>query len=272
MDYILSRSTSEGQLTHINQDKTINHLAYADDIALIDSSTSQANKHIKLLEKEALRVGLSINWEKTKYMTNIINEKERKKVKKIERVDDFKYLGSNICLSKEDILQRRKKAFAIFWSMKKIWSSADINTNLKVRLFHATCVPLLLYGCEAWIITKQMEKLINSFGTSCYRYILQRAKIERITNEEILNEVGRSELILEVRRRQLNNLGKLLRSNHPLKEYALYYPEIGKRKRGKPAETFNKYIEKITGKSIEELKQIVNNKERWLVEIIDGIG
>ena len=35
-----------------------------------------------------------------------------------------------------------------------------------------TCVTILLYGCESWVISQDMENKINAFATSCYRVML----------------------------------------------------------------------------------------------------
>ena len=41
-----------------------------------------------------------------------------------------------------------------------------------VNLFYTTCVIILLYGCESWVISHDMENKINAFATSCYRIML----------------------------------------------------------------------------------------------------
>ena len=269
MDYIISKcSTDTGFTTHQNPDTKINHLAFADDIVLIDESAKEAIKHIKSLSKEASKVGLSLNIEKTKYMTNIKNdEKNFKKFPNIEKVQEFKYLGSQIESSEADLQKRRQKAWTVFWEMKKVWSSKEINLHLKLRIYQATCLSIFMYGSETWIITKKMENTINAFGTSCYRYILQKSKRDRIRNEDILNKVGKENLINDVRRRQLKFIGKNLRTQNTTKKYTLYEPELGKQKQGRPKLTFRKYIEKITDRSSEELETI-SEEDKWLIEIV----
>ena len=43
---------------------------------------------------------------------------------------------------------------------------------LQQKLFNTTCVTILLYGCESWVISQDMENKINAFATSCYRVML----------------------------------------------------------------------------------------------------
>ena len=91
--------------------------------------------------------------------------------------------------------------------MSKIWRSSQIPNSLKLRIFESTCIPILLYGCEAWTLTKALEKCIDVFATSCYRVMLNIQKIEHIKNNELFKILNRKPLHLTVLRRQLNFLG-----------------------------------------------------------------
>ena len=62
----------------------------------------------------------------------------------LERVEDFKYLGSYIMSSARDIKVRKAKALN---DMSKIWTS-DISRPVKARFFFATVESILLYGSE----------------------------------------------------------------------------------------------------------------------------
>ena len=70
---------------------------------------------------------------------------------KIERVTKFKYLGSQISSSFDDISERTNAAYRTFWKMMKIWKSKDIKEEIKIKIkiFDCTCIPICLYGCES---------------------------------------------------------------------------------------------------------------------------
>ncbi len=75
----------------------------------------------------------------------------------IEIVDDFKYLGSMISSSEKDFKNRIGQAWGAFWKLEKIWKSKTISTRMKINIFQTSCISILLYGCEAWILTEQLK-------------------------------------------------------------------------------------------------------------------
>ena len=42
-------------------------------------------------------------------------------------------------------------------------------------------ITVLLYSCESWVISKAMENKISSFGTSCYRIMLNIERNQQST-------------------------------------------------------------------------------------------
>ena len=68
----------------------------------------------------------------------------------LEKKDDFKYLADS---SEKDIEIRKALAWKAINDMSKVWKSS-MNTELKKKFFVATAESILLYGCEAWTLTK----------------------------------------------------------------------------------------------------------------------
>jgi hypothetical protein len=70
--------------------------------------------------------------------------------------------------------------------------------------------------------------MLNSIATSCYRYILQIKKIDKIKNSYILEQVKKLHLIKSVQERRLRFIGKCARAtNNPItKKYILYIPNM----------------------------------------------
>ena len=78
----------------------------------------------------------------------------------LKEVNDFKYQGSWIDSTEEDIPIRKGLTWVAANKMKKILKS-NISRNVKERLFVATMKSILLYGSEAWTLTKSLEKQLN---------------------------------------------------------------------------------------------------------------
>ena len=173
IDYILRKVPVKfGFTTHICPLKVLSDLNFADDIILLDNDLKSAEEHIEALTKEASVVGLKMNLEKTKYMTNIKDIDDKYKLNdEIEKVNDYKYLGSYLNSTLKEFNIRRALSCKAFRNMNKIWRS-DMPTRMKLKLFKTLCIPILLYGCETWIMTKEIIKKLNAFVMNCYRIII----------------------------------------------------------------------------------------------------
>ena len=115
------------------------------------------------------------------------------------------------------------------------------STKMKINIFQASCISILLYGSEAWILTEQLKDKLNSFGTNCYRIMLGIKRIDKILKKTIYETVEQEPLSVKVARRQLTWVGHMMRRNDesPIQTYGLYEPSIqmGKNIRGKPINT-----------------------------------
>lgn len=75
----------------------------------------------------------------------------------VEDVEEFVCLGAtdrNDGGGTEDIKNRLNKARGAFYYLMKIWRAKNIGRNTKTKLFKTLVCPVLLYGCEAWKVTK----------------------------------------------------------------------------------------------------------------------
>uniref|UniRef100_A0A8D9DWW4 Craniofacial development protein 2 n=1 Tax=Cacopsylla melanoneura TaxID=428564 RepID=A0A8D9DWW4_9HEMI len=142
--------TNEG----ITMGQIINILAYADDIILIAETEDGLKTLARTLVDEATPFGLEINVGKTKYMYFTREERRRKEdldmgEDKFERVDSFKYLGSNLDEKnrmEEEILERVKIGNRTRFSLKKMMSSKLLSRTSKLRMYKSLIIPVVLYG------------------------------------------------------------------------------------------------------------------------------
>ena len=148
IDYIMKElPKNNGVVTHLEPITKLTDLCFADDIVLFDSSINKAYQHLRELEEGAAKAGLHINTHKTKFIANIEDNTD-KLGKKIEKVNDYIYLGASISSTENDIKRRLILAKSCFYNLKNIWKSAEIPVNLKINIFQTTCLAVLLYGCE----------------------------------------------------------------------------------------------------------------------------
>ena len=88
----------------------------------------------------------------------------------LEVVEDFKYLGSWMSSTEADIKNSKGMAWKACNKLDKIWKSG-LSKDLKMRLLTSIVESVLLYGCEAWSLSKKQGKGLDG----CYTRILRKA-------------------------------------------------------------------------------------------------
>ena len=146
----------------------ISNLAFADDILLLANSENDAQKQLDNISNIAKEVGLIINAPKTKILSlNMPSPNIQLNGSQLENVKEFKYLGSRIASSEHDLNYRKGNAWDAFWKLRTVWLS-DTSLNIKINLYKASVLSILMYGCETWVLTSKMEKKCISNKLSTY--------------------------------------------------------------------------------------------------------
>ena len=130
-------------------------------------------KLVYCLDKASTAYGMEISAEKAKLMTNStggINTEIKVNTQKLETVTSFKYLGSVITDegSKPEILSRIAQATAALTGLKPVWIDKSISLSSKIRLMRS----LLLYACESWTLTAELQRRTQATEMRCYRKVL----------------------------------------------------------------------------------------------------
>ena len=69
-----------------------------------------------------------------------------------------------------------------------VWRCRYLCGRTKVRVFRSLVLPVLLYGCKTWTLTKDLRWRLNSFGTRSLRRILGYCWSDFVANEQWLRE------------------------------------------------------------------------------------
>jgi hypothetical protein len=70
---------------------------------------------------------------------------------------------------------------------------------------------LLLYGCETWLVTSEIQRKIQTFVNRCLRYILRIWWSKIISNKDLWRVTGQEDINLEIRKRKFRWIGHTLR-------------------------------------------------------------
>ena len=75
-------------------------------------------------------------------------------------------------------------------NLDSIFKSRDITLPTKVRLVKAMAFPVVMYGCESWIVKKAESQRTDAFELWCWRRLLRVPWTARRSNQSILKEIS----------------------------------------------------------------------------------
>ena len=250
----------------------INNIRYADDTVLVADTENKLQRLVDRLDEGCNRYGLKINKRKTEVM-GITKRREQLPVQIglggdiLNQVNSFKYLGSLItedAKCETDIRARIGMAKAAFGQLRKILVSMSINIRTRVRLLKTYVWSVLLFGCEAWTVSREMQKRLEAAEMFFYRRMLRIPWTARRTNEEVLQMAGvEREMMNFIRKRQLGFLGHILRGSGMERNCLLGMIE-GRRARGRQRQKYmDKMKELLRCERIDEVLRLAENRVAW---------
>jgi hypothetical protein len=83
---------------------------------------------------------------------------------KIERVEDFRYLGTTLTNRnsiEEEFKSRLKSGSAYYLSVQNLLFSSLQSKNLKIKIYRTIIFPFVLYGCETLSLTLREERRLR---------------------------------------------------------------------------------------------------------------
>ena len=111
----------------------------------------------------------------------------------VETVSDFILGGSKITADgdcsheiKRCLLLGRK----VMTNLHNILTSIDITLPTKVHLVKAMVFPVVMHGCESWMVKKAEYRRIDAFEVWCWRRLLRVPWTARRSNQSILKEIS----------------------------------------------------------------------------------
>ena len=166
------------------------------------------------VKEDSEKIGLKFNIQKTKIIASSPITLWQIDGETIETVTDFIFLGSKIT-EDGDCSHESKRCFLlgrkVMTNLDSILKSRDITLPTKVCLDKAMVFPVVMYGCESWIIKKAERRRIDAFELWCWRRLLRVPWTARRSNQSILKEIS-PEYSLEglMLKRKLQYFGHLM--------------------------------------------------------------
>ena len=133
-----------------------NNLRYADDTTLMAES-KELKSHFMKVKEESEKVGFKLNIQKNKIMASGPITSWQIDGETLETTTDFILEGSKITADGDcshEIKRRLLLGRKVMTNLDSLLKSRDFNLPSKVCLVKAMVFPVVMYGCESWIVKK----------------------------------------------------------------------------------------------------------------------
>ena len=250
VDWVMRHTNNRRRGLRWKLTTVIEDLDYADDVALISSRFADLQEKTDRLVATAGIVGLKINPRKTKTLriNHRCTDYIRIEGEKVEDVESFVYIGSvldKLGGTEADIKRRLALARIAFTSLQNIWRSGRFSQKTKLRILNSNVLSVLLYGAEMWRVTTTDLNKVDVFHHTCLRRVLRRFWPYHLSNEELYEATGSTPVSALIRVRRWRWIGHILRTSpNNISRTALTWAPEGKRRRGRPRETWRRTADK----------------------------
>ena len=166
----------------------LSHLRFDDVIILFSENPQQLNKLLNDLHQASIKVGLEMNLDKTKGMTNnhmtpiLVNDIP------LEFVQNYVYLGKQISFSKgrnkDEVDRRISITWKKYWAHKEIFKS-QLPLPLKKIVMDSSILPCLTYGCQTWTLDLKTRNKIQTTQRRMERSLLSIKLKDKMRNVDI---------------------------------------------------------------------------------------
>ena len=188
---------------------------------------------------------------------------------KIDRVDEFVYLGSVFtedATDGADIERRIQKANAAQAQIRKILWNRETPRRLKIKMIMTFIYPTVSYCCETWTLGNAEKRRLDTWWMKLLRRVRGVTKRDKMRSKEIHKQLRTTSMSNMIEERQLRYLGHIMR--YPAQrwvKYALTAARPSQTKKGREKK-WKTQIEKILEKHKLTLK-MARNKEKWKAKL-----
>ena len=202
---------------------------------------AESNGELKILlmkvKEDSEKVGLNLNIQKMKIMAFGPITSWKIDGDTVKTVADFIFLGSKITADGDCSHEIKRRLFLgrrVMTNLDSIFKSRDITLPTKVCLVKAMVFPVVMYGCESWIVKKAERRRIDAVELWCWRRLLRVPWTARRSKQSILKETSPGcsleGLMLRLR---LQYFGHLIRRVDSLEKTLMLGGIAGRRRRGR---------------------------------------
>ena len=267
------------------ESKVVRDLLFADDCALASSSEEGLQQLCDSFASAARRFGLIISIDKTESMhqapPGVAYRAPRITVegKPLKAVKTFKYLGSLVSNDNSldaEIDARLSKANSAYNALtKRLWRKNGIRVGTKISVYKAAVLSSLLYGSEAWTLTKKNVRKLEKFHLTCLRKIAGIKWFHKVPNFKVLERCHMSSVSSMLDLNKLRWIGHVIRMDDNRIPKQMLYSRLahGSSHQGNHLTYINSLRKTLKACNIysDDLEAKAGNRNAWRHAILDGI-
>lgn len=195
---------------------------YADDLVLVAGRMTELHDMIRIFDDVMRKAGMELSVPKTKVMM-VENEAAHGALSlgargTIQQVENFKYLGSIVAAdgtTAKEVEERIKKAGAVFAMMRRnIFAPKRVQRTVKLRVYSASVLSVLLYGSETWNCTAAEIRRLETFHNACLRCICGVSKLSHTRITALRSMATETSIESKISQARLRWLGHIARMSH----------------------------------------------------------
>ena len=120
-------------------------------------------------------------------------------------------------LCAEEIKSRLRSGSACYNSVQNILSFRLLSKNLKIKIYRNIILPVVLYGCETWLLTLREERKLRVSKNMVLRIIFGsrrdevRGEWRRLHNEELNDLYSSANIVRVMKSRRMRWAGHVVR-------------------------------------------------------------
>ena len=245
----------------------ITHLRFADDIVVMAKSMEELSMMLDGLDRVSQRVGLKMNMDKTKIMSNanVVPTPVSVGNSVLEVVDSYIYLGQVVQLGRsnfeKEVSRRIQLGWAAFGKLRSVFSS-DIPQCLKTKVFNQCVLPVMSYGTETWSFTIGLISKLKVAQRAMERAMLGVSLRDRIRNEEIRRRTKVTDIAHRISKLKWQWAGHIARRADGRwgRKVLEWRPRTSKRSVGRPPTRWTDDLMKVAGR---RWMQVASNRYMW---------
>ena len=118
-----------------------------------------------------------------------------------------------------EIETRCQKANAVSYQLAPLLKHPSISTSTKAKLINAIFLPMLIYQCQTWSLTKDLERKLVTCEMKCLRKAVNKTRRDKIKNEVIRDMAGAKPVLQHIKQQQVKWFGHI--THMPINQPAL---------------------------------------------------